>query len=154
MLTVKGDPDETTYSEEDTKGISIYGKIAAGVPLYMNEEISERFFLPNEWLQGQGECFMLEVRGDSMQGAGILDGDYVLVRKQQEAQNRDIVVVAIDDDATMKRWMKMGDTILLIPENEKYEPIQIRNEQANILGLVIGVVKKCFNFGLHLSIGL
>jgi repressor LexA len=43
----------------------------------MNEEISERFFLPNEWLQGQGECFMLEVRGDSMQGAGILDGDYV-----------------------------------------------------------------------------
>lgn len=142
VLTIKGDPDETTYSKENTRELSIYGKIAAGVPLYMNKEIGERFFLPNEWLQGQGECFMLEVKGDSMQGAGILDGDYVLVRKQKEAQNRDIVVVAIDDDATMKRWMIMGHTILLIPENEKYEPIQIQNDQANILGLVIGLVKK------------
>ncbi|QGT99769.1 SOS-response repressor and protease LexA [Candidatus Syntrophocurvum alkaliphilum] len=144
VLTVKEGEgvEETIYSDDNTRGVSIYGNIAAGVPLYMNEEIGERFYLPNEWLQGQGECFMLEVKGDSMQDAGIHYGDYVLVRKQQEAYNRDIVVVAINDDATMKRWMKMGDTILLIPENNNYEPIQIQNEQANILGLVIGVVKK------------
>lgn len=141
-FTVKGELDETSYSEEDTRDVPIYGSIAAGLPINMNEEIGERFFLPDGWLQGQGECFMLEVRGDSMQGAGILNGDYVLVRKQQEAQNRDIVVIAVNDDATMKRWMKMGDTILLIPENESYEPIQIQNNQANILGLVIGVIKK------------
>lgn len=142
VVTVKRGAEEITYFQEETRSLSVYGNIAAGIPIYMNDEIGERFYLPDDWLRGQEDCFMLKVKGDSMIGAGIEDGDYVLVRKQQEAHNRDIVIVALDDDATMKRWMKMGDTILLIPENEKYEPIQIRSNQANILGLVIGVLKK------------
>jgi SOS regulatory protein LexA len=141
-FVVKEDGSETAYSLENSRNVRVFGNIAAGVPIYMNNEADESIFLPEDWLKGQDECFMLLVRGDSMQGAGINNGDYVLVRRQQEAQNRDIAVVAIDNDATMKRLMKMGDTILLIPENENYEPIQVRSDQVNILGVVIGVLKK------------
>lgn len=92
--------------------MKIYSEIAAGKPIYMNEEI----------------------KGDSMIDAGIDNGDYVVIHKQN-------VAVAIEENATLKRWMKMGDTVLLIPENEKYEPIQIKGEQASIIGIAVGIIK-------------
>jgi len=118
-----------------------YGKIAAGDPIYMDEEIN-KFYLPAEWLKGREECYLLKIRGDSMQDANIEDGDYVLINRCQTARNRDIVAVAIEENATLKRFMQMGDTILLISENAKYEPIQIRSDQAKILGKAIGILKK------------
>ena len=77
-----------------------------------------------------------------MEGARIKNGDWVVIKRQQTAENRDIVAVSIDEDATLKRFMKMDDTILLIPENEKYEPIHISSEQASIIGIAVGIIKR------------
>lgn len=74
--------------------------------------------------------------------AGINDQDYVLIQKQSTAQNRDIVAVAIDDEATLKRFVRMGDSVLLMPENPKYEPIQLSDNQAKVVGVAIGLLKK------------
>ncbi len=107
----------------------------------MEEEI-DKFYLPTERTKGREECFLLKIRGDSMGDANITEGDYVLIERYQTAHNRDIVAVALGDEATLKRFMQMGDTILLVPENAKYEPIQVRSDQVNVLGKVIGVLKK------------
>ncbi len=77
-----------------------------------------------------------------MEDANIIEGDYVLIERCQTARNRDIVAVALGDEATLKRFMQMGDTILLVPENANYEPIQVRSDQINVLGKVIGILKK------------
>ena len=79
-----------------------------------------------------------------MIGANIEDGDYVVIKKQEDAGNRDIVAVSLTDDATLKRFVKMGDSVLLMPENEEYEPIQIRTEQARIVGIVCGIIKRVY----------
>ena len=77
-----------------------------------------------------------------MEDANITEGDYVLIERCQTARSRDIVAVALGDEATLKRFMQMGDTILLVPENANYEPIQVRSDQINVLGKVIGILKK------------
>ncbi len=129
------------YPADNLGGLLAYGKIAAGKPIYMEEEI-DKFYLPSEWTKGREECFLLKIRGDSMEDANITEGDFVLIERCQTACNRDIVAVALGDEATLKRFMQMGDTILLVPENAKYEPIQVRSDQINVLGKVIGVLKK------------
>lgn len=139
--------EKLTYYEEAIKRIPIYSNIAAGQPIYMVDDMNGYFPLPAEWFKGKDSCFMLKIIGDSiigdsMIGANIKDGDYVVIQKQETAQNRDIVAVAIDENATLKRFTKMGDTVLLIPENEKYEPIQMKSEQINIIGTAIGIVKR------------
>jgi SOS-response transcriptional repressors (RecA-mediated autopeptidases) len=141
-LVVKSGNDKLEYSEDRLKSINVYNDIAAGKPIYMSSDVVRSFYLPRDWFKGAGEMFILNVRGDSMQGAGIKNGDMVVVQRQQTAENRDIVAVAIDENATLKRYMKMGDTILLIPENEKYEPIQIRSDQASIIGVAVGIIKR------------
>ncbi len=129
-------------AEDSLVEMLAYGKIAAGEPIHMNQEEINKFYLPADWLKGKEECYFLQTRGDSMQGANIEDGDYVLIEPCQTAVNRDIVAVAIEENATLKRFVPMGDTILLIPENAKYEPIHIKSDQAKILGKAIGVLKK------------
>ncbi|MFL0195223.1 LexA family protein [Clostridium sp. WILCCON 0269] len=110
----------------------------------MNSHCEDLLKLPAHWFNNSEEHFVLKVKGDSMLGADIDNGDLVIIRKQNAADNRDIVAVAVDtENATLKRFMKMGDTVLLIPENEKYEPIQIISHQVKILGIVVGVMKKC-----------
>ena len=89
----------------------------------------------------EADAFALTVTGDSMIGAGIDKGDTVIVNRQQSASNGDIVVAIIDEEATMKKFMPMGDSILLISENDKYEPIQMKKEDVLINGKVIGVLK-------------
>lgn len=122
--------------------IPAYEGIAAGLPVFMQEKSETRFYLPAQWLRGREDCYLLKVKGDSMIEAGIDDQDYVLVQQQSVAQNRDIVAVALEDEATLKRFMRMGDKILLVPENPKYEPIQLADGQARIMGTVIGVLKR------------
>ncbi|WP_078696863.1 LexA family protein [Caloramator quimbayensis] len=71
-----------------------------------------------------------------------MDGDLVVIQKTNAAENRDIVAVSLGDEATLKRFARMGGSVLLIPENSKYEPINIRDEQARILGIAVGIIKK------------
>lgn len=131
-----------TYTKDQLKKLPVFENVAAGLPVFMNEKAEEEFFLPQRWFDQNIDIFMLKVKGDSMEGANIFDGDYVVVEKKQAPQNRDIVIVALGEEATLKRFLKMGDTILLIPENEKYEAIQLQDDQARIMGIAVGVIQK------------
>lgn len=128
-------------TSNETRELVAYGNIAAGIPINMNQSREDLFYIPTEWYGSHEELFVLKVRGDSMIGANIEDGDYVIICKQESANNRDIVAVSLGDDATLKRFVKMGNLILLMPENENYEPIPIESEQARIIGVVYGIIK-------------
>lgn len=115
--------------------IPILGVVTAGVPIQAVENIEG--YLP--W-DGDEECFALRVRGDSMRDAGILPGDKIIVRPQQTAENGDIVVALLEDEATVKRLCRKDGRIWLMPENPAYQPIDGTN--AAILGKVRGVVRE------------
>jgi len=119
--------------------VPVVGKVTAGVPITATENIEEYFPLPAHFT-GDHEVFMLSVKGDSMIEAGIHDGDYVIVRQQQTAQNGDIVVAMTEDDeATVKTFYKERDHIRLQPENPAMEPIRLKH--VTILGKVIGLFR-------------
>lgn len=107
----------------------------------MNPESGETLYLPEDWTRG-AEHFALQVNGDSMTGADIHEGDLVVIRRQNTADNLDIVAVAIGDEATLKRFKKAGSTAVLTAENPKYDPIVLDGEQVAILGRAVGVIKK------------
>jgi SOS regulatory protein LexA len=146
------DPNDPTSMELDCQGdcdlldetklakIPVYGSIAAGQPLNMNTELDENVYLPRAWVRG-ADHFALKVKGDSMTGASIDDGDIVVARVQSGADNLDIVVVALGDAGTLKRFSKMGNNAILLAENPKYDPILLNDDQVNILGLAVGVIK-------------
>ena len=114
--------------------IPVVGVVTAGMPILAVE--NQEGTMP--W--GEPGCFALRVRGDSMINAGILDGDKVIVRPQQSADNGQIVVARIEDEATVKRlWRKNGE-IWLMPENDNYEPID--GTEAELIGLVKGVIRE------------
>jgi repressor LexA len=117
----------------------LVGRITAGQPVLAEENLEGYFPLPAEIAPG-GSCFVLRVEGDSMIGAGIFDGDYVIVRQQQTAENGDIVAALLGDEATVKRFYRENGTIRLQPENENYEPIISREVQ--ILGKVVGLFRR------------
>lgn len=143
QLTLMDIDGQSDFEEGQLTSLKVYSEIAAGQPIFMNSECTSEYYLPKEFFRGKENCFILKVRGDSMIGAEIDNGDYVVIEPCSTADNRDIVAVATDsENATLKRYMKMGDSILLIPENEKYEPIQIKSDQAKIMGKAIGVIKK------------
>ena len=114
--------------------IPIVGVVTAGVPILATENIEG--YLP--W-EGEAGCFALRVRGDSMIGAGIFDGDKIVVRPQQTAENGEIVVALLDDSATVKRFRRKGREVWLMPENPNYDPIDA--SQAQILGKVRAVIR-------------
>ncbi|ACB84395.1 transcriptional repressor LexA [Natranaerobius thermophilus] len=121
--------------------LNVYGELTAGELKYAHQDIQGDVELPKEIVPNPDNCFMLEVTGDSMINAGIDKGDYVIVQKQNYAENLDIVVAVIDQEATLKKYSRMGDTILLMPENKNYEPIIVSEEDLIINGKVIGVLK-------------
>jgi len=136
------DIESGMFVEYETKcQIPLIGNVAAGVPISVHIEYDSYLTLPKEWVLSESNTFALIVTGDSMKGAGIDKGDAVIVNRQQSASNGDIVIAIIEEEATMKRFMPMGDSILLISENEKYEPIQMKKEDVLINGKVIGVMK-------------
>ena len=114
--------------------IPVVGVVTAGVPILATENIEG--YIP--W-DGESGCFVLRVRGDSMIGAGILDGDKVVVRPQQTATNGEIVVALLEDSATVKRFQKTGKQVWLLPENPAYQPID--GNEAQILGKVKAVIR-------------
>ena len=115
--------------------IPVVGVVTAGVPILATEHIEG--YIP--W-DGESGCFVLRVRGDSMIGAGILDGDKVVVRPQPDAENGEIVVALLDDSATVKRLKKTGRDVWLMPENPSYEPIP--GNEAKILGRVKALIRE------------
>ena len=126
----------------DGTAIPIVGRVAAGMPLLAQENIDEMIQLPKEW--APAGAFLLRVQGNSMEGAHILNGDYVLIHPQETAANGEIVVALIGDEATVKRFYRSERGITLKPENPKFLPIQIeRNEAASfkLVGKVMGVLR-------------
>ena len=123
-------------------GIPIVGRVAAGLPLLAQENIEDMIQLPKEW--APAGAFLLKVQGNSMEGAHILEGDYVLVHPQQTAVNGEIVVALIGDEATVKRFYRTEHGITLKAENPKYQPIEIERSEAasfKIAGKVMGVLR-------------
>lgn len=115
------------------------GRVTAGVPITATENIEDYFPLPTHYV-GDHNVFMLSVIGNSMIDAGIHNGDYVIVRQQQSANNGDIVVAMTEDDeATVKRFFKEKDHIRLQPENSTMEPLRLKH--VTILGRVVGVFR-------------
>lgn len=119
--------------------VPIVGRVTAGEPILAVENIEDFFPMPRDFANYE-DVFMLKVRGDSMIGAGILDGDYVVVRQQSHAENGEIVVALLDDEATVKRFFREADHIRLQPENPSLAPI--RSTDVQILGKVVGVFRK------------
>ena len=129
-------------SSSAERGIPIVGRVAAGLPLLAQENIEDMIQLPKDW--APAGAFLLKVQGNSMEGAHILDGDYVLVHPQQNAGNGEIVVALIGDEATVKRFYRTAQGITLKAENPKYQPIEIERSEAaafKVLGRVMGVLR-------------
>ena len=119
--------------------VPLVGKVTAGEPILAQENIENVFSLPKEMLP-DAEVFMLSVKGDSMINAGIFSGDYVLVQSTNTAENGDIVVALLEDEATIKRFYKENDCIRLQPENPSMAPIIVQD--LKILGKVVGLFRR------------
>lgn len=118
--------------------VPIVGTVAAGQPLLAEQNIDSYFPIPAEYMPNE-QSFILRVKGESMINAGILDGDCVLVRQQQDAQNGDMIVALLDDSATVKTFYKEDGHIRLQPENDTMDPIIA--DDVKILGKVFGVFR-------------
>lgn len=133
------EPAKAFYNKKEMVDVPVVGKITAGSPILAVENVTDTFPIPLEFV-GNSQSFMLVVRGESMIEAGILDGDLILVRRQNVAENGQIIVALIDDEATVKTFYKEKNYIRLQPENSTMEPIIVPD--CKILGKVIGVFRK------------
>ena len=131
--------NKEAYSSKEMVDVPVIGKITAGLPILAVENVTDTFPIPIDFV-GNSESFMLTVRGESMIEAGILDGDYILVKKQNDASNGEIVVGLIEGEATVKTFYKEKGHIRLQPENHTMDPIIVPN--CEILGKVCGVFRK------------
>ena len=134
-------PNEYAIKDEEVVSVPLLGKVAAGNPIEAIENPNEYFSLPKEFVPKNHEVFTLEVNGESMINVGIFDGDIVIVKKQSNANNGEIVVAMTDEnEVTLKRFYKESDHIRLQPENDFLEPIILNN--VTILGKAIGLYRK------------
>jgi len=128
-------------SEDTSTGIPLLGRVAAGQPITAQENYDGSLELHEMFGKSEG-LFALLVRGDSMVDAGIVEGDYVIVQKQETARPGELVVAMLDDEATVKYYRPRKDTVELVPANEKYQPIVVDGSvEFQILGLVRGVIR-------------
>ena len=131
--------DDTSYiSQKELVNVPVVGRVTAGQPILAVENIEDTFPLPVERLHNS-DVFMLSIKGESMLGAGIFDGDYVIVKQQSTAKNGDIIVALIEDEATVKTFYKEADHFRLQPANPAMDPILTK--EVSILGKVIGVIR-------------
>ncbi|MFZ5597336.1 MAG: transcriptional repressor LexA [Bacillota bacterium] len=126
--------------EKGMKSVPVLGRVAAGRPILAEENLDDEIPVPSSFF-GDGDLFLLKVRGESMIEAGIHEGDLVLVRRQPSAENGDIVVALIGDEATVKRFYLESSHIRLQPENSTMEPIIVTGD-VSILGKVVGLLRK------------
>lgn len=125
--------------DDDISMVPVLGRVAAGQPILASENRDFSLPLPASFF-GDGEFFMLKVRGDSMIEAGIHEGDLVVVRKQSHASNGEIVVALMEDEATIKRFFRENSHVRLQPENRALDPIITRD--VSILGKVVGLMRR------------
>jgi repressor LexA len=121
--------------------LPLVGQVAAGVPILAEENIEELIDVPG-FLRRDDADFVLRVEGDSMADAGILSGDFIIVHSQEQAENGAIVVALVGDEATTKRFYRQGATVRLQPENELYEPIVVNADEVQLVGTVVGVLRR------------
>jgi repressor LexA len=122
-----------------SNGLPLVGQVAAGQPVLAEENIEEYVDVPGVAGGEEGE-YLLRVRGDSMKDAGIIEGDFVVVRPQDTAVDGDVVVALVGEEATVKRFFREADHVRLQPENEAMEPI--RSKEVRVLGKVVGLLRK------------
>lgn len=134
-----GRGDEPDGLRKAPRYVPVVGEIAAGTPILAEERVEEMFPLPAEFV-GEGDVFLLKVKGDSMVEAAITDGDWVVVRQQPEAHSGEIVAAMIGDEATVKTFKRRDNKIELLPANPLYDPIPAEN--AEILGRVVAVMRR------------
>jgi len=135
VLSTLGKPVLTAVRD-----IPVVGRVPAGKPFLSEENIEGLLTVPSD--MGTGKLFALQVKGDSMIGAGILDGDRVIVKQQGTAENGEIVCALIEGEATLKRFYKKDGAITLKAENEKYAPITVSQGEFRVLGKVVGLMRK------------
>lgn len=139
LEVVRGVSVSTDGGAKNHQSVSLVGRVAAGRPVLAEENVEDIIDVP-DFLVGKGESFALRVSGTSMEKAGILDGDVVIVRQQRNAEDGDIVVAMLEEEATVKRFFKEADRVRLQPENDAMEPIYARDPL--ILGKVTGVLRR------------
>lgn len=142
LLAKQSAIDVSMYNSEsliNSHDVPLVGRIAAGAPITAEQHVEDVMRLP-ERLTGSGNLFMLEVHGDSMIDAAICDGDYVVVREQNEATNGDIVAALLDNEATVKTFRKDNGHVWLMPHNPAYSPID--GSHAKIMGKVVTILRK------------
>ena len=137
-VLVDDEVDETAGSIQQAAFVPLVGRIAAGIPITAEEQVEDVFPLPKQ-LVGTGDLFMLKVVGDSMIDAAICDGDWVVVRQQQTADNGDIVAAMLDGEATVKVFKQRDGHTWLLPRNSAFEPIL--GDESDVLGRVVAVLR-------------
>lgn len=131
---------ELNKPKKEMINIPIVGKVTAGMPILATENIEDSFPIPLEYIKHNRELFMLKVSGESMIKAGINNGDLAIIEKQDNAENGDIIVALIDNEATIKRFFKEKDHIRLQPENDTMDPIIVPD--CSIIGKLVGLFRQ------------
>jgi repressor LexA len=133
---------EVAMERRPSRHVPLIGDVAAGTGVLAQENVEDLIPIPTDFT-GEGELFMLRVRGDSMIEAGILDGDFVVARQQTVAENGDIVVAGIPgDEATIKTFKKSGNNITLVPSNSSMKPMVFTSDEVQIYGILVTVMRK------------
>jgi repressor LexA len=142
-IEVRWDPNSgATLERRPMRHVPLVGDVAAGTDVLAQENVEELLPLPVDFC-GDGDLFMLRVRGDSMVNAGILDGDFVVARAQETAERGDIVVAGIfDEEATVKTYERKGGRIILVPANDRLEPMDFAPDEVHIFGKVVTVLRR------------
>ena len=136
--------DPVAAAEIEARSVPLIGRIAAGVPIEALEQGAQPVGVPQSMVSGRGDHFALEVRGDSMIEAGILEGDIVVIQRQDSAETGDIVVALIEEaEATLKRLRRRGGAIALESANPAYETRVYRADQVRIQGRMVGLIRNC-----------
>jgi repressor LexA len=143
---IKRDPSkpralDVTRELRPSRPLPLVGRVAAGVPVLAEENIEDHIDVPAFLRRDDGD-FVLAVSGDSMADAGIYSGDYIVVHPQRDADNGEVVVALVGDEATTKRFFREGREVRLQPENELYEPLVLPADQVQLVGRVVGVLRK------------
>jgi repressor LexA len=130
------------YSHERINEVPILGRVQAGLPVLAEENIEGTVPLPRDWAKDD-KVFLLRVRGDSMKDAHIVSGDLALIRQQPTAENGEIVVARVHQlDATLKRFYRRTNRVVLKAENPKYDPIETTGDEVEVIGKLIGIYRK------------
>jgi repressor LexA len=142
-IEVRWDPNsDVAMDRRPVRHVPLVGDVAAGTDVLAQENVEEVLPLPADFT-GEGDLFMLRVRGDSMVDAGILDGDYIVCRAQTTARDGEVVVAGIPgDEATVKTFTTRGDTVVLVPANTALEPMPFAADDVRIFGRVVTVLRR------------